>query len=67
MTNDLIAAQAKQIFALEAQVRAQKEVLEEIVLSLVCIGGPLNDNVLGFNASQRNFLHQIHNKIEDVL
>ena len=67
MSDVLIAAQAKKIFELEELVRAQTEVLEGIHMALVGMGGPLNDNVLGFNLTHRAFLAKIKMQIEDVL
>lgn len=41
--------------------------LSRIVLRLVCVGGPLNDNVLGFNVEQRKYLKQILDEGERIL
>jgi len=49
---EVIAKQATRIFELEAQVDDLKKRMERIVLHCVCIGGPLNDNVLGYSKAQ---------------
>ena len=63
----LIAEQQIQIRDLLNEKDETLEVLSAIYLSLVCIGGPLNDNVLNFDHKQRKFLHQIKNEIEPFL
>jgi len=67
MSDDLIAAQAKKIWELEQKVTEQTLALEGVINSLVGMGGPLNDNVLGFSLDQRAFLAKIKNKIEEAL
>ena len=56
---ELIAKQALRIAELEEDMRDRDERLGRIHLMLVSIGGPLNDNVLQFNSSQRQLLHRI--------
>lgn len=50
--SQFIAKQAMEIDALKAQVADFQQRIECIRLILVCIGGPLNDNVLGYTAKQ---------------
>ena len=54
-----IGAQQLEIDALTKLLEFRGEQLAEIVLRLVCVGGPLNDNVLGFDSEQRKYLHRI--------
>jgi hypothetical protein len=61
----LTAQQALKIATLEAELQARKEAMGEIHLRLVCVGGPLNDNRLGFNGPQLNLLQQINNLAAD--
>lgn len=60
----LIAQQALTIANLEEQVAELKAAQERAALMFVCIGGPLNDNVLGFNVEQRKYLHRIYDVLE---
>jgi len=46
---EVIAKQATRIFDLESQVDDLTKRMKRIVLHCVCIGGPLNDNVLGWS------------------
>jgi hypothetical protein len=66
-TNGLIAKQQLEIENLKERVSEMNSVLCDIRLSLVCIGGPLNDNILGYNAAQRRPLHKIKEMIENVM
>lgn len=54
--NSLLVEQAIAISDLQEQKREFIECLKNMRVSLVCIGGPLNDNALKFNNGQRNFL-----------
>jgi len=60
----LIAQQALAIANLQEQVAELEKAQSQAALMFVCIGGPLNDNVLGFNAEQRKYLHRIHQLLE---
>lgn len=59
MSDALIAAQAKKIFELEAELGRCKKALEQIHLICVGIGGPLNDNRLGYTRGQLGPFWQI--------
>lgn len=60
MTQDeLIARQALQIAELEEQLADRNKRLRDIDLTLHCIGGPLNDNALGYTAKQLGPFRQI--------
>ncbi len=54
-----IGAQQLEIDALTKSLEFRAEQLAEIVLRFICVGGPLNDNVLGFDSEQRKYLHKI--------
>lgn len=56
---EVIANLAKENLELKDKVAAQRKALEDIVSSLVCVGGPLNDNVLEFDKEQCKFLWNI--------
>jgi hypothetical protein len=55
----LIAKQALQIATLEERLNDSDARLDAIHQMLVCIGGPLNDNVLRFNLGQMALLRRI--------
>lgn len=57
---ELIARQAKTIEELRDEVADLKERIRKATLRMICIGGPLNDNVLGFNQAQRLVFHSIN-------
>lgn len=61
---ELIAKITKENYELKEENILFKESLNHIKSLLVCIGGPLNDNVLQFNKEQRNYLHKILDIIE---
>ena len=44
---------------LQNEIRELKEVISKIYGKIYCIGGPLNDNTLNFNAQQRKWCHNI--------
>lgn len=58
--SELIAKQALQIANLEERLNECDSRLDSIHRMLVCIGGPLNDNVLQFNGPQLKLLHRIN-------
>lgn len=49
---DLIARQAKQLEELRDEVADLKERIKRAKLHIYCVGGPLNDNVLGYSKPQ---------------
>jgi hypothetical protein len=63
----LIAEQQLKIRDLEERTEDMTEVFSDIYMSLICIGGPLNDNLLRFDNKQQAFLHEIKNQIEPFL
>ena len=54
--DQLITKQQLEIEVLKKRLTWAKKDKSDIVGSLVCIGGPLNDNVLGFSSKQRAYL-----------
>lgn len=48
----VIARQARRIDHLEQENAELKQRIERAVLHIVCIGGPLNDNKLGYSKDQ---------------
>lgn len=57
--NDLIAKQQIEIEILNKRLMWAKQDKNEIVMTLICIGGPLNDNILRYSKEQRGLLHRI--------
>lgn len=63
---ELIAAQARRIAALEEERRNCKEAVEQARLHMICIGGPLNDNVLGYSPEQLTTFRRIDTLIRHL-
>lgn len=61
---ELTAQQALEIANLKAELEICKACMREITMILCCIGGPLNDNVLGYSKEQLGPLHRINNLAE---
>jgi hypothetical protein len=55
----LIAKQQLEIETLKEKVAELEDSQRSALQYFYCIGGPLNDNVLGFNVEQRRLLHKI--------
>jgi len=68
MTTDdiIIAEQAKALFKAERRVEELEDSMRQIRLKLICIGGPLNDNVLGYSNEQLRIFRAISNIIHEV-
>ena len=56
---ELIARQAKQIEELRDELTWLWQGVHEARAHMICIGGPLNDNYLGFTKEQRAVFHRI--------
>ena len=56
---ELIGKQQLEIEHLKIRLRWANEDKQKITSVLICIGGPLNDNKLGYNLAQRSYLQQI--------
>jgi len=64
MTKDeLITKQALKIEELEEEVRLRKEAELTIHRIIYCIGGPLNDNKLGYSRPQLKIFADIVNEL----
>lgn len=63
--SELIARQAKQIEELRDEVTELREGIREARLHMICVGGPLNDNVLGFTKEQRMVFHRIDDALPE--
>ena len=63
---ELIARQAKQIEELRDEVADLKERARRARLHIYCIGGPLNDNKLGYTRAQLVTFARIVEELGDV-
>jgi hypothetical protein len=61
--NTLIANQALKIAKLQFELKQKNKSLSNIKSSLICIGGPLNDNVDEYSVAQRSIFHYIMEQI----
>lgn len=60
----IIGQQAIEIANLKEEARDLRERINKACLRMICIGGPLNDNVLQFNKDQLRLIHNIYNELE---
>ena len=63
---ELIARQAKQLEELRDEVADLKERTKRARLHIYCIGGPLNDNNLGYTREQMVTFARIADELGDV-
>ena len=56
---EVIAKQARTIANLEESLTSLREAVEDVKMMMVCIGGPLNDNVLEFTSDQRKLIFRM--------
>ena len=63
---ELIARQAKQLEELRDEVTDLKERARRARLHIYCIGGPLNDNKLGYTREQMVTFARIADELGDV-
>ncbi len=61
---ELIARQAKQLEELRDEVADLKERVRRAKSHIYCIGGPLNDNKLGYSNQQLSTFLRIANELE---
>jgi len=59
----LIARQAMQIEELREELTELKSRIDSAVSHIICIGGPLNDNILGYSPRQLITFHNIANQL----
>jgi phosphopantetheine adenylyltransferase len=65
--DELIAKQQLEIENLKQRVSELDEALRNIHSSIVCIGGPLNDNQKGYTHSQLSDFGYIVDQVEAVI
>ena len=63
---ELIARQAKQLEELREEVAELKDRARKARLHIYCIGGPLNDNKLGYTREQMVTFARIADELGDV-
>lgn len=63
--DEIIAEQARRIFMLEEKNKSLLEMREKVRLQCICVGGPLNDNVLGFTSVQMRVFQRIMDATEE--
>ena len=67
MTKDqLIVKQQIEIADLKEKVFRLSKSVEKIRVIIYCIGGPLNDNALGYSRKQLSTFYRIINAIDEV-
>jgi hypothetical protein len=64
--DSLIAHQALKIAILEKKVGRYKRIFDSIHNTIYCIGGPLNDNKLGFTRTQMSVFARISDLINEA-
>ena len=62
----VIARQAAKIERLEAEIGSLKAGISRARSHIVCIGGPLNDNKLGFSREQMMTFYRIKEALDDA-
>jgi len=67
ISDDSIRKLLDEKYKFEEMAKKYKECLEDISKYFVCVGGPLNDNILQFNKKQKKFLWEIYNEIKNIL
>lgn len=61
---ELIASQQLEIQELREKVTTRDVAITKASLCFVAIGGPLNDNALGFNTAQIEWAREVFNLLE---
>lgn len=67
LKDQLVSNQALKLDMQRKQLIYLAKKLGDIGLLFVCVGGPLNDNVLGYNKEQKKYLAEIYALVEDCL
>lgn len=62
--SELIASQAREIATLRADLAEARERIARAKLLIFGIGGPLNDNVLGYSLAQLQTFRRILSELE---
>ena len=63
---EVIAKQAMQIMELRRKVKDFKGRAKRAMLFMVCVGGPLNDNLLGYNSEQKKLFVKICDALDGI-
>lgn len=61
---ELVARQAKQLEELKDENKELKERARKARLHIICIGGPLNDNKLGYSKQQMGTFQRILEELD---
>lgn len=61
---EVIARQAVKLERLEAENAQLKDSIARARLHIICIGGPLNDNKLGYSKEQLYTFHRIKEELD---
>ena len=61
---EIIYRQATKLERLEAENAHLKECISRALLHIICIGGPLNDNKLGYSKEQLYTFHRIKDELD---
>lgn len=64
---EIIVSLTKENMELNERLQLAVEVAEDIELSLIAVGAPLNDNVLKCNSAQLSFLRTILASVRCIL
>jgi len=62
--SELIAKQARRIADLESQLTEQADMISRARQRIICIGGPLNDNLLRYTQAQLREWHSVLDCLE---
>ena len=64
---ELITKQQLEIEGLKGRANKALGIYDMVTSKSHCVGGPLNDNVLGFTVPQKRWLHELIYDIEELL
>lgn len=62
----LIAKQQLEIEGMRGRIADIKKAATSIIMQIICIGGPLNDNVKGYSASQMQDWRHVQDLAEEI-
>jgi len=65
--DSLIASQQLEIVGQKKHIMRCEQALDKIRNSIICIGGPLNDNRGRYDFKQRKIFHKFMEEIEAIL
>ena len=64
--NQTIASQAVELYALRDEVRSLRAAISKARLHIICVGGPLNDNVKNYSLDQLSTFQHILSALEEA-